>query len=359
MHNTTLQINLSPGDINYAHLMVPHIVNTHRSNVDEVLAIVDCCRPEKTKCVDPDYRFPKEEFKKKSQKIRLIAEKLKQEGYLDRIIYLTVENPILSKLSRKYLNNIVRQTHSAGGTGLMSYLAALELTNTRYLLHYDADMLIHQDNEYDWTIEAKNLLAQHPQAIAATPRTSPLFSQNKDITDAPSLNVERPIISVKGGWRDDWFSSRCLLLDLSKLSDYYPLLQGNTALIHVFGKYLHKIFPPHSGMLSLRTLIRSKKWWLKPKQLVKTFIWRYIYPVYPADFEILLFKTVGSRGGWRLNLCSEKAWLLHPVSKPSKYIEILPQIIAAVEKGKVPLTQRGYANINLSEWKNFVEQKVV
>jgi hypothetical protein len=54
MHDVTLQINLSPGDIAYAELTLPALVQAHRANVDEVLAIVDRCRPQKTKIVDPE-----------------------------------------------------------------------------------------------------------------------------------------------------------------------------------------------------------------------------------------------------------------------------------------------------------------
>lgn len=57
-HAVTLQINLSPGDIHYAHLTVPALVKAHRNSVDETVAIVDCCRPQKTKMSIPISNFP-------------------------------------------------------------------------------------------------------------------------------------------------------------------------------------------------------------------------------------------------------------------------------------------------------------
>ncbi|MCB9283013.1 MAG: hypothetical protein H6563_02980 [Lewinellaceae bacterium] len=48
----TLQISLSPGDIRYAHLTVPHLLRMH-PYLEKRMLVVDC-RPQKTKIFDPD-----------------------------------------------------------------------------------------------------------------------------------------------------------------------------------------------------------------------------------------------------------------------------------------------------------------
>lgn len=316
MHNVTLQINLSPGDIAYAQITVPSLVEAHRASVDEKLAIVDCCRPQRTKIVDPERRFPEPKFSQRVEKICAIAEELKDKGYLDRIVYLHPDDPLLPALSRKYLRNWVHETHDYGGCALMAYLAAFELTATRYILHYDADMLLYQASGYDWSDEAKYLMDKELNAVAATPRISPLFSKEKDIPDAPSLHEERSLIPVEGGWRNDWFSNRCYLIDRDKLSRYLPFIQGQILLETLAVKYLNR--------------------------------------GYPRSPEMMLFRRVGRTGGWRLNLKSEQAWLLHPATKPPRYIELLPQIQHEIRQGQVPEEQRGYADINLSAWEDFL-----
>ncbi|MBD2521547.1 hypothetical protein [Nostoc sp. FACHB-133] len=316
MHNVTLQINLSPGDINYAHLTVPNLVTAHRTNVDETLAIVDCCRPQKTKIINPSHRFPETEFSQRVEKITLIAEELKAQGYLDRIVYLYPGNSLQPLLSRKYLGNWVNKTHDYGGCALMSYLAAFEATTTRYIIHYDADMLLYQAPNYDWSVEARYLIDQHPKAIAASPRISPPFNKDKNILDAPSIHEGRPLIPVDGGWRNDWFSTRCFFMDNEKLNTYLPLIQG--------------------------------------RLLIETLLVKYLNRGYPRSPEIMLFKRIGGAGGWRLNLKSEQAWLLHPATKPPQYIKLLPQIQEFVMKNQVPLEQKGEADINLLAWENFL-----
>ncbi len=316
MHDVTLQINLSPGDINYALITVPTLVNAHRSYVDETVAIVDCCRPQKTKIVDPKSRFGEPEFSQRVEKICAIAEELKIKGYLDKIIYLRPGNSLQPILSRKYLGNLVKETHDYGGCALMSYLAAFEVTTTRYLIHYDADMLLYQAPDYDWSTEARKFMDKDSKAVAASPRISPPFSKEKNLPDAPSVHEGRPFIPVEGGWRNDWFSNRCYVIDKDKLFSYLPLIQGSL--------------------------------------LLETLLVKYLNRGYPRSPEIMLFKRVGGAGGWRLNLKSEKAWLLHPATKPSDYIELLPKIQKAVLQGRVPVEQRGYADINLSAWKDFL-----
>jgi len=319
MHDTTLQLNLSPGDIKYAHITVPALVNSHRYSVREVLAVVDCCRPQKTKLVDPDKRFPELVFAQKVEKISAIVEDLKNKGYIDRVVYLTPGHPLQRTISEKYLNGYVNETHDYGGCALMSYLAAFELTTTQYIIHYDADMLIYSEPGYDWAIEAKTLIDNEPKAVAATPRISPPLPENVSV-DAPSLHEERPLSSVEGGWRNDWFSTRCFLMDINKLSNYLPLMQG--------------------------------------RLLLETALVKLLNRGYPRSPEIMLFKRIGFSGGWRLNLSSRKSWLLHPKEKPERFLNLLPQIQSSIGYGLVPKAQKGYADIDLAAWEEYFSKLI-
>ncbi len=313
MQDITLQINLSPGDIAYAALTVPALVQAHRANVVETVAIVDCCRPSKTKIVDPDQRFPLPVFQQRVEQICAIAETLKTQGWIDQIVYLHPNNDLQPLLAKKYLANWVNQTHDYGGCALMAYLAAFEVISTRYLLHYDADMLLYQALGYDWAVEAVSWLEQSVELVAATPRPSPTSDP-----DALTLQERLPLIPSPGGWRNQWFSTRCYLIDRTKLEHYLPLIRG--------------------------------------KFLLETLAVRWLNRGYPRSPELMLFRGIGDRGGWRLNLKSEKAWLLHPVTKPPRYLELLPEIQRSIQLGQVPTSQRGYVDINLDAWEQFLEE---
>lgn len=317
MHNVTLQFNLSQGDTPFARQSIPSLVEAHRKNVDEIIAIVDCCRPQRTRMIDQDHLFSESEYNQRLKGICAIAEELKNKGYLDRIIYLRPDDTILAVLSRKYLRNIIHETHDYRGAPIMSYLLAWEVCATRYLLHYDADMLLYQALGYDWSVEARRLMDKEPKAIAATPRVSPPFSKEKGIPDCPSLEKGGILaLPVEGGWRIIWFSARCILIDLNKLHSYLPLIKGRYLIEVLLRKYLNRSYPP--------------------------------------ALEMMLFRRALQIGGWRFDLKSEQAWLLHPEDKSLRYLELLPRIERAILQGKVPLEQRGYENVKFSIWEDFL-----
>ena len=318
MHNVTLQINLSPGDINYAGITVPALAKAHEANVDEKLAIVNCCRPQKTKIRDPEKQFPEPEYSYKVKEICLIAEELKNKGYLDRVVYLYPGDPLIPSLCRKYMGGWlgVNDTNDYGGGGLIPYFAGLEVAHSRYVIHYDPDMLLYQAPGYDWSVEARKLMDKQDRIITASPRISPLFSKERGVADAPSIHEPWVPTPVEGGWRNPWISGRCYLIDTEKLSKYLPLTQGKVLLDLLAAKYLNR--------------------------------------GYPRTFEMTLTNRLKGAGCWRLDLNSKQAWLLHPKTKPPLYIELLPEILAAVLQGEVPLEQRGYADINLSAWEKFL-----
>lgn len=312
---TTLQINLSGGDLAYAEQTVPWLVAAH-PNVAERLAVVDLCRPGRTQVVDPDAKFPERAFRERAARIEAMAESFRERGWIDRVVRLREGDPLIGELSRKYAGGWVRETHDCWGFALMSYLAAVEVPRTRYVIHYDADILLHQAPGTDWAVEAIGWMRDQERAVAATPRISPPFARWTGHPDAPSLHEGLPATPVPGGWSNAWFSTRALLVDRERLERYLPLLR-----------------PPYLlEVLARKTLRRS----------------------YPPSPEIMLFRGVGGRGGWRLNLSAETSWLLHPVVKTPEYVALLPRIKASVDRGEVPESQRGYMDIKLDDWKEFL-----
>ena len=317
MGNVTLQINLSPGDPNYARETVPPLIEAHKDSVDEVLLVVDCCRPQGTRIVDRERKFPKPEFEKDLGEIRSISSSFEEAGLVDDVVFLEQGDDIIDHISSKYLRGIISETHDFGGTALMSYLAGLEIPDTQYVLHYDGDMLLHQKDEYDWCKTAQGFMEDKSEAVAASPRVSPPFAEERQMGDAPSVHPGRPFEPVEGGWKNDWFSTRCFLMDKKKLAEYLPLVQGRLFLETIVGK-----------------LVRH---------------------AYPRSPEIMFFKRIGKSGGWRLNLSSTKAWLLHPNNKGEKFLELLPRIQSAISEGTVPTQQRGHANVDLEVWQRYFQ----
>jgi hypothetical protein len=319
MNDVSMQINLSAGDIAYAAITVPALVKAHRPNVAEVYAVVDCCRPQKTRTLDPECKFPKEQFAERVERICNIAETLKSQGMFDRLEFMQPGDPRVTKLSKKYMAGLITETHDAKGTGLSSYFLAIDCAKTQYLLHYDADMLLYQRLGYDWVVEARARMDKESYAFMASPRVSPPFAET-EAAIGPSLHKgDDPAVPISGGWRVRWTSARCFLLDRAKLTQYLPLVKGKVLFEVIARKLLGRDYPPSS--------------------------------------EMLLFKRVCRAGGWRLDLRTECAWLLHPGSKEELFMRLLPKILTSVQEGYVPEAQRGWEDLKLEAWERFLSDK--
>jgi hypothetical protein len=75
---------------------------------------------------------------------------------------------------------------------------------------------------------------------------------------------------------------------------------------------------------------------------------------YPPAPEIMLFRRLMRAGFYCLNLKSEAVWLLHPQTKSPEYLQLLPQIMAAINRGVSPQDQQGYADLKLEAWKKYL-----
>jgi hypothetical protein len=313
----TVQINLSPGDIGYAELTVPRLVAAHRGQAVEALAVVDCVRPQRTRTVDPDRQFPEPEYTARVQAICGVAETLRARGCFDRVEYLRPGDPVLARTARRYLRWFVRGNKDHRAVALIAYAAGLELARTQYVVHYDADMLLYQAPGYAWAAEAIARLQRHPAAVMATPRVSPPFLRIPGEPDGPSRHRgDDPALRVEGGWRLQWFSTRCFLVDRARLEPYLPLVQGRLLAEVVLRMVLGRSYPP--------------------------------------ALETLLHRRISPAGGWRLDLDSEQAWLLHPAEKSARFLALLPALLDAVGAGHVPDEQRGWENLNLDAWEHLL-----
>ncbi len=304
-----LQINLCPGDVAYATQTIPPLVNAHHGSIEHRLAIVDINKPQSTHANRREY--PEPQFSRNVALILEIAESLHAAGYFDEVLIIDAkQNELKRVLSKKFTRCLIpsHTTHDYHGAAYIAYLAAMHVPQQRFILHYDADILLYQESGFDWAREALSYWDVDPAILAASPRISPPgFTP-----DAPSLHEGRPFVDCEGGWLNDWFSTRCFLMDQQRLNQYLPLTSG------------------------------SYFWEL--------FFYRLIKRRYPPGPELMLFNSAGKQGARKLNLSSTKAWLVHPASKPAELLELLPEILKQVQQGRCPNGQRGKADIILSEW---------
>lgn len=315
----TLQINLSAGDSAYAEQTVPRLVAAH-AHVARRIAVVDLCRPQRTRIFDPSTRLPDPGFSNRVAAIRTLAEQFLAAGIVDELVYLEPDSPRFRTLAARYTTAGMTETHDYGGCANMAYWAGIDAPSTRFVLHYDADICLYQENNFDWAAEALRVWEKYPQAVFATPRISPPGFATTPEHDAPSLHEGRPFEPVADGWLNDWFSTRCFLVDRERLAPHLPLMGGALGWEYRLRRLLDRGYPPGP--------------------------------------ETLLFRRLSPRGFKRLNLSDRRAWILHPNTKPLHYLELLPQLLASVSTGRIPAAQRGHSEIDLCAWERFLRVSV-
>jgi hypothetical protein len=304
----TLQINLSAGDSAYAEWTVPALISAHPDAAERLL-IIDACKPQRTHIVDPAARFPEPAYSARQEKIQALAEHWRAAGLVDRVEVLRPGDALFAQLRQRYLRPWVRETHDYGGCALLAYLAAFELCRTRWLVHYDADMLLHQAPGFSWTEAAIDAAHADSAIIAATPRPAPPCP---GATDAPSSHERLTMHERPAGWLSHWFSTRCYLFDVEGLRPLLPLLQGRVYWESVLAR------------------LRGRG--------------------YPRSPEIMLFRRLSAARRWRLTLNDRRAWLLHPVRKDAAFVTALPALLAAITAGTCPDGQRGRQDLDLTQW---------
>lgn len=308
MTDLTLQINLSAGDAAYLELTVPRLLAAH-PGVAERLLIVDLCKPQRTGIVDPARRYPEPAFSERRERVAACARRWLAAGQVDRVVWLEPGDPRFARIARTYLRPWATETHDYGGCALMGYLAAFDECRTRWLLHYDADVMLYQAPGFDWAPHARNAIGENRSIVAAIPRPCP---PALDPPDLPSRHERLALTPHPAGWLNAWFSTRCYLFDCETLRHHLPLLQGRL----------------YWETLAAKLLRRG----------------------YPRSPEILLFRRLAAAGRWRLTLNDRRAWFLHPPRKDAAFVAALPRLLGEIAAGRAPDVQRGQQELDLALW---------
>jgi hypothetical protein len=312
----TLQINLAAVDRPYAKHIVPALARSHRAAAREIIVTIDYTRPQKTKQTDPAVRCREPEFSEHLEELRALAESLRREGLIDRVLCLRGDDPWLKTVTRKYSGRWIPETHDYGGRPITGYWAGIEAARTRYVIHYDGDMFLYQAPGFDWAAWAIRFLERQELALSASPRLTAPYASRIPYGDYATTHEGMPLFPVEGGWKQYYFSTRVFLIDRRKLERYLPLGRGPVLL----------------EQLAVKALRRG----------------------FPRSAEKMLWRTAARQGGYRLILSTEQAWVLHPNWKPPEYPDLVPAILESVANNRLPDGQLGTSEIALEAWKAYL-----
>ncbi|WP_231461806.1 hypothetical protein [Pedobacter sp. Leaf132] len=289
MQNVTLIINVAITDLDYVEQNLRHLCKSH-NDIQRRIVILDNAK----------FKTAIDNHVNKELEILIsLAEKLKNENVITEIIYSNNFNS-KNKLYKKYLGGIINENEAYDyrGAPILAYVIGFEITHTKYLLHYDADMLTYAA-EQKWVKYAISKMENNAKFLCASPATHPVIEQFEK-EDAEFC----------------WFSTRCSLINLS-----------------VFKQIRHNYPIMFRIELILRKLLKKS---------------------YPSAFESLVSILMVQQNLTTIYVKSNPAYIIHPEIKNKKYLRLLPRIIESIEINQIPPLQIGKENIDVEAWKNYL-----
>jgi hypothetical protein len=303
--DASLLINLSAGDAAYGYQTVKALALAHREAVKDIIIVVDSIKAPFATFYDHAKRYEEPRY---SENIRLITEavyKLKDEGLADKIIELKAGDLSIKKLAAQFFNNRVKGTHDFRGAPITAYMAGLVACNTKYVVRYDGDIILHQTPHTDWILEGIKNLETEKDIIAISPCPSP--QKSIDLAGDKFTDIH-------------WFSTRCLLLNKDLFMRQRPLV--------------------------------DLKYW--PELTAR----RILKKTYPPAFESIITKSLKGKLFKTRYLIQEDAWYIHPEDKGQLFLKLLPAIIENVKTGKFPPEQAGNETLDLQAWEKYLQKEI-
>lgn len=231
-------------------------------------------------------------------------------GIIDMVVNVDFSREYQEKVYRKHLGKFIRKTHNFRGAPVLGYIFLLEEAKSDYLLHFNSDMLIYQDPEYNWVKEGIEKIRQYPEIACVTPLSGPP-------TEDGSLH-QQPVSYVRdrrGFYRLKEFTSRKFLVDVKRFEKLLPL------------QVLWKTRENYSNSPHTVAYGELDRW------------------------EKMVSARLRETPYFRIDIDTCSAWALHSSQNHDHtFIENLPRIIDRVESGWYPPGQAGHYNILSELW---------
>jgi hypothetical protein len=300
MRPCSLTITAARSDVPFLGQTVPHLVRSCGDVFAERVLVVDVSPPNATFRSRPGLGT--------LEQLQTICADLRAAGWVDRVVEVDYSRPVRQKLCRKYFGNYIGYTHDLRGSAIFPFLFSFEIARSDYVLHFDSDMLLHQDTGFDWVGEGIELLRAFPDVMFVGPLSGP--PARDGILQQRGVKYEA---DARGFYRIDAVTTRKFLFDKRKFEKLLPL----------------------------------KNYWVSTRRRI--FGW--VSGESPMlQLEIVITKQFRAFHCHRVDLASPKAWTLHTPDHGSKFIAALPEVIRKVEIGEFPAVQAGDYDLQLEHW---------
>ncbi|MEQ9667087.1 glycosyltransferase family A protein [Coleofasciculus sp. G2-EDA-02] len=306
----SLSIMVARTDIPFMMHTIPHIVRMCNFPFTQRLLAVDTAPLSGDKVNRPGVGT--------MEQLRNYCDQLLAAGVVDKVVDIDYSPDYQKRIYQKHFGTRIRQSHNYKGYPILGTIFSIEEVPGDYVVHFDSDMLIHQQPDYSWIEEGIKLLQNHPDVMSVRPLTGP---PKDDGEINQRVSYER---DPQGFYKFKFFSSRVYLSDRKRFDSLLPL--------PIFWRtYKNKVL---NGLpISLKTQLN----YLTGKGQLDSW-------------EVMVSNRLEETSYVRAVLDSPKAWTVHPKNREPEFIKALPKLIERIEKGWYPPEQAGYYDLIFEHW---------
>ena len=213
----------------------------------------------------------------------------------------------------------IRPTHNYKGYPILGSIFAIDKVPGDYIVHFDSDMLLHQEPDFNWIELGMDLLNRRDEVMFVRPFTGFPIPNEHVFHQTQAYDYDS-----EGFYKFTFFSSRAFLLKRSKFEQLLPM-----------------------SVLWMRF---KRKWLsnLPPRVLTQVHNWTGRGQL--DSWEVIVSRKLKTVNCVRATLAHPQAWTLHPTQRSPEFIENLPNIIERIERGEAPQEQAGYYDLKLEYW---------
>ena len=152
----SLSIMVARTDIPFMMHTIPHLVRTCNFPFKQRMLAVDTAPLTGDKVNRPGTGT--------MEQLRAYCDQLLSSGVVDTVVDFNYSDDYRQKVYRQHFGSDIKPTHNYKGYPILGTIFGIkELTESDYMLHFDSDMLLHQDPNYSWIEEAIKLLQKYPE----------------------------------------------------------------------------------------------------------------------------------------------------------------------------------------------------
>jgi hypothetical protein len=312
MASTTcsLSITVARTDIPFMMHTIPHIVRMCNYPFTQRLLAVDTAPLSGDKVNRPGVGT--------MEQLRDYCDQLLAAGVVDKFVDIDYSPEYQKQIYQKHFGARIRPSHNYKGYPILGTIFSIEEVPGDYVVHFDSDMLIHQQPDYSWIEEGIQLLQNHPEVMSVRPLTGPP-KEDGDIHQR--VPYER---DPAGFYKFKFFSSRVYLSDRKRFDSLLPLSV-------LWRSYKNKV------LNGLPNSLKTKLNYLTGKGKLDSW-------------EIMVSNRLEETAYVRAVLDSPQAWTIHPKNREPEFIAALPKLIEKIEQGWYPPEQAGYYDLIFEHW---------